>query len=81
MEDDARYFTMRAEQELRLAAGTTNRFVKTAHLNMAARYAALREQASDALGTDETAVTPIDDGSVTSPGLPQPAENDRTAVG
>ena len=45
MSVDAEYFALRAQQELDMAALANDSIVKTLHLNMAARYAALRERA------------------------------------
>lgn len=42
---DNRYYAMRAQQELDLAALANDPIVKTLHLNMAAEYATLRERA------------------------------------
>lgn len=43
MKDDHLYYAKRTEQELGLAAAAVNAAVKAAHLDMAARYATLRE--------------------------------------
>lgn len=40
------YYAMRAQQELDMAAVATDVNVKVLHLNMAAQYANLREQAA-----------------------------------
>lgn len=45
MSSDEHYFALRARQELDMAALAGDSLVKTLHLNMAARYAALRERA------------------------------------
>ncbi|MEG3168135.1 hypothetical protein U1737_08020 [Sphingomonas sp. LB3N6] len=45
MTSDDQYYGMRAQQELDLAALATDPIVKALHLNMAAEYATLREQA------------------------------------
>ncbi len=63
MPDDVRYYAKRAEDELRLAAGATDTAVKAVHLDMAARYATLRERSSAPHRTDETTGAAIDDGS------------------
>ena len=65
MPDDGRYYARRVEDELRLAAGATDRVVKAVHLDMAARYASLREQASAPHRTDETTAAAIVDVSAT----------------
>jgi hypothetical protein len=44
---DDHYYSMRAQQELDMAALATDPIVKALHLNMAAEYATLRER-SDA---------------------------------
>ncbi|MES3110131.1 hypothetical protein [Sphingomonas aurantiaca] len=41
---DDQYYLMRAQQELDMAALATDPIVKTLHLNMAAKYATLRER-------------------------------------
>lgn len=41
---DDLYYAMRAQQELDMAALTTDPIVKALHLNMAAEYATLRER-------------------------------------
>jgi hypothetical protein len=42
MSDNEQYYSLRAQQELDMAALAKDPIVKTLHLNMAARYAALR---------------------------------------
>lgn len=54
--DDDRYYAMRAQQELDMAALATDPVVKTLHLNLAAEYATLRERA-DAETSDAGNVT------------------------
>lgn len=44
-ETDAIYFARRVEQELQLASIAVERNIKVIHLNMAAKYATLRELA------------------------------------
>lgn len=44
-ETDEQYYARRALRELDLAAAADDRGVKAVHLNLAARYATLREQA------------------------------------
>lgn len=46
---DARYYEKRAEQEISVASSSTDSSVKNLHLNMAARYAALREEAASTM--------------------------------
>jgi hypothetical protein len=46
MIDDDQHYTKRAQQELDLAASTTDPALKTHHLDMAGRYATLRERLS-----------------------------------
>ncbi|MET4595037.1 MULTISPECIES: hypothetical protein [unclassified Sphingomonas] len=46
MSDNEQYYSLRAQQELDMAALAKDPIVKTLHLNMAARYAALRELAN-----------------------------------
>jgi hypothetical protein len=41
---DDQYYLMRAQQELDMAALATDPIAKTLHLNMAAKYATLRER-------------------------------------
>jgi hypothetical protein len=43
--NDSRYYELRAQQELDMAAQTTDPIVKALNLNMAAEYATLRERA------------------------------------
>lgn len=43
-EKDEAYYTRRAQEELELAAATTDREAKAAHLNRAAEYATARER-------------------------------------
>lgn len=45
---DDRYYVRRAQQELDLAAAAADRSVKALHLNVAVRYASMREPNSDA---------------------------------
>ncbi|MFS0774252.1 hypothetical protein [Sphingomonas sp. 1P08PE] len=45
-ESEQAYFARRAQQELDLAAATTDRSIKAIHLDLAALYAAQREQAA-----------------------------------
>lgn len=54
--DDDRYYAMRAQQELDMAALATDPVVKALHLNLAAEYATLRERA-DAETSDAGNVT------------------------
>lgn len=44
IEDDEQYFARRAGQELALAAAAIDPKAKVIHLNLAARYATLRER-------------------------------------
>lgn len=46
MSDNEQYYSLRAQQELDMAALAKDPIVKALHLNMAARYAALRELAN-----------------------------------
>lgn len=44
MSEDESYYTRRAQEELELAAATTDPDAKAAHLNRAAEYATARER-------------------------------------
>jgi hypothetical protein len=82
MPDDGRYYARRAEDELRLAAGARDRAVKAVHLDMASRYATLRERASAPHRTDGTTAEAADDVSATVSGpggsITDLASGDRT---
>ncbi len=47
---DDQYYLMRAQQELDMAALSTDPIAKTLHLNIAAEYATLRERTDAASG-------------------------------